>query len=70
MSIKEKVRHQILRRNMEAMQDDSTDIGTYGGASAPTKDPRHMPVVYHTIAPMPTRHISVGYGSSLATMAT
>ena len=74
MSIKEKIRRQILRRNMIALQDDSTDIGTHGGASVPAKDPRHMPVVnpthHHTITSMPTRLISVDYGPTLATIAT
>ena len=55
---------------MEAMQDDSTDIGTHGGASVPTEDPCCMPVVHHTITSMPTRLISLRYGLTLATLAT
>ena len=48
---------------MEVMQDYSTDIGTHGGASVPTKDPRHMPVVHHTTTP--SHHHFGAYASHL-----
>jgi hypothetical protein len=52
---------------MEAMQDDSTDIGTHGGASVPAKDSRRMSAVHHSVVPMPTRPISLDRVPTFAT---
>lgn len=46
----------------------TAQTSAHGGASVPTKDPRHMPVVHHTITPS-LRCLRVSYRWTMALLS-